>query len=218
MSEVKPNLRKSALQPLEVPAMTQEQEAVLQAQHLPGPPTLASDTGLPDLTSGADLAAEFQPTQAMHRVKTRFWSKWAAGAPVGSEPTLALAQKLTQSAALATWWKRAGFVEWFLNTEVTDERLAHLLHLSLSAAEEILLNTDPRAQSARVAMIKAVAEMSGKLKAGSQTLADPKKAAEQKQLEAVAGMTREQAIEVLKKGGMQVTHTVDVSPTTKVER
>jgi hypothetical protein len=110
-----------------------------------------------------DLACFGRPTEAQVRVKARFWAKWAEQPLVGGQtPSLATIQAITGSAAIKTWWSRAGFADWFLNTRVTDERLEYLMHLALSAAEDILLSDDPRTAGYRVSMIKTVAEMAGR--------------------------------------------------------
>jgi hypothetical protein len=95
----------------------------------------------------------------MVRVKARAWANLGSQVQPGQDVTLAAAQQASNSAALANWWGRPGFKAWFTNTNVTAERLEWLLHLSLAAAEDVLLNTDPKAQGARVQMVKVVTEM-----------------------------------------------------------
>lgn len=162
-------------------------------------------------TSEADLGILFKPTEAMVRVKARFWAKWGMNplqAP--GQVTLATAQQMTQSAALGAWWPKPGFVTWFCNTSVTEERLDYLLHLALSSAEDILLNTDPKAQSARVQMVKIVAEMAGKLK-GAPT-AGPA-VAEAKKRQAIEAMSKTELVSFLKDQGISVQQVVTVEAT-----
>ena len=151
------NLRKSVLPPLgsSQPASPLAQDlADLQApvEHSDPSPTLQAASSI-----SIEPGVEFQPTEAMARVKARMGSSMAArGWEAGQAISLADAKQMTNSAALASWWNKPGFQAWFLNSSVTAERMEWLLHLSLSAAEDILLNTDPKAQSARVAMAKIV--------------------------------------------------------------
>jgi hypothetical protein len=159
--------------------------------------------------SAGDQGLTYRPTEAQQRVKARFWARW--GDVPGKEPTLAAAKQLTGSAALGEWWSKPGFKEWFLLTSVTEERLEYLLHLALSAAEDVLLNTDPKGQGARVQMVKVVAEMSGRLKktgpAGDTQAA--------KQLAAVGQMDRNELIKLLQDSGLRVEQTVNLPSTTK---
>lgn len=60
-------------------------------------------------------------------------------------------------------WNKPGFREWLLNRSEYEEKLEMLFSMALDAAQEILLNTDPKAQSARVQMIKTVAELANKM-------------------------------------------------------
>ena len=204
------SIRKSVLAPLE------DVEALLVPQGLPvgsapGDPLPALQGPIGDGVSlaPADEGASFLPTQAMVRMKARFWAKWAEQPLLHQrEPTLALVRSITGSAAITAWWARAAFRDWFLNTAVTDERLDWLLHLALSAAEDILLSDDPKGASARVAMVKTVVDMAGRggPKAGQAAKQDDRKAA------AIGAMGREELLELLSKAGVAVTTTVDVGP------
>jgi 2-oxo-4-hydroxy-4-carboxy--5-ureidoimidazoline (OHCU) decarboxylase len=110
---------------------------------------------------------------------------------------------LTASAALAAWWVKPGFKDWFLSTSVTEERVDFLLHLALSAAEAILTNDDPRGQSARVAMIKTVAEMAGKL-GSARASAAPAATAQDRKIQAIERMTPTELKEFLRASGVDV--------------
>jgi hypothetical protein len=112
---------------------------------------------------------------------------------------------MTNSAALRAWWDKPGFQDWFLSATVVDERLDYLLHLALASAEDILLNTDPKAQSARVQMVKIVAEMAGRLKQGAQ---DPKAAAAEKKKKAIEAMGQEELVKFLQDQGLSVQQVV----------
>src|ERR1019366_2562449 len=97
-----------------------------------------------------DSGTSIRPTEAQVRIKAKFWRSWAEQPLLNSQPpTLALIKSITGSAAIGTWWAKAGFQDWFLNTSVSDERIEYLMHLALSAAEDILLNDDPKAAGPR---------------------------------------------------------------------
>lgn len=59
--------------------------------------------------------------------------------------------------------ERPGFAAWLLNREENRQRLEYLFALALGAAEDILLSTDPKAQGARVSMVRTIAELAGKM-------------------------------------------------------
>lgn len=192
---------------------------------LPGVPDLPSTAArepshaLAPLRSGGesislstqDEALTYRPTEAQQRVKARFWSRWADVA--GREPTLAVIKQLTGSAALEQWWGKPGFKDWFLNTSVTEERLAYLLHLALSSAEDILLNTSDKAQSARVQMVKIVAEMSGKLR--STGLPAAAVGGKEKKLDAISRMGKAELIKLLEEQGLKVEETLSIEHITQ---
>lgn len=163
--------------------------------------------------SGAGPSGAFRPSEAQSRVKSRFWSRWAGGSAglqlltSSSDPekvTLAAAQSVTGSSALAAWWVRPGFKDWFLNTQATEEKVDHLLFLALSAAEEILTNPDPRAQSARVSMIKTVAEMAGRLGATARAAASAAPSAQDRKIQAIEKMNPAELKEFLKAAGVDI--------------
>lgn len=211
------SLRKSVLPGIQ-PASTQEapQEAPSAPQVLAGGelPAAPSITATAASVSASDLAGEFQPTAAQVRVKAKFWRQWAEQPLLSAQgaPALALVKQVTNSAAVAAWWGKAGFQDWFLNTQVTDDRVEYLLHLALSAAEDILLNDDPKAAGARVAMIKTVAEMSGKLQRSGPSGADKADAKRR----AIDSMSREDIIKMMEGAGLRVERvlTVPASPAT----
>lgn len=77
--------------------------------------------------------------------------------------TPAIVKQLTGSSKVDGWWKEAGFKEWFTNTDEQRQRLEQLFETALDAAQDILINTDPKAQSARVQMVKIIAELAHKM-------------------------------------------------------
>ena len=156
--------------------------------------------------SNSDLAASFRPTEQQALCRTRFWSRMAERPlAAGTQPGLALAQQLTQSASLKGWWAQGGFKEWFLNVNAHEEQVDWLMHLALRAAEDVLRCEDPKAQGARVAMVKIVAEMSGRLasKAGQAT-------AGEKRVNAISAMSKEEVQKLLEGQGIVIERVLSV--------
>lgn len=129
----------------------------------------------------------FRPTEHQLKMKARFWHRWSPtfAETDPSKVTLARAVAITGSETMRRWWIQPGFRGWFLNAQVHQEKLSYLLHLSLAAMEDMLLNVDPKAQGARMAAVKMVMDLSEKL-AGIST--GPK----DKQTEALQAMSREE--------------------------
>lgn len=109
----------------------------------------------------------FTPSKTQRRAKACFWVAWQDNPSVDIELITAQeAVHLSNSPAVNSWWSSPGFKEWFLNRDEHRQRLEYLYDLALDAAEEILLSTDPKTQSARVNVIKAVAELGSKFPKG----------------------------------------------------
>jgi hypothetical protein len=209
------NLRKSVLPSLAAPA--QSSESAPATGHYPSPEASLSrtsqdtGTGIAEGVSqtNTDLSTVFRPTEAQSRVRAKFWARMADNPLLDPRlVTLSQAQQMTNSAALANWWGKPGFKDWFLSSTVVDERLDYLLHLALASAEDILLNTDPKAQSARVQMVKIVAEMAGRLKGAgagpsSVNAADKKK-------KAIEAMGKEELVQFLQEQGLSVQQVVTI--------
>jgi hypothetical protein len=98
------------------------------------------------------------------KVKARFWTRYRDNPTydTNSITVSEVQQVIGQDAGIARKWSLPEYREWFLNQGEHRERLEYLFDLALNAAEDILLNTDPKAQSARVNMVKAIADLAGK--------------------------------------------------------
>lgn len=209
-----PSLRKSVLPTLNASRQSAEETSSTGPNPSPEAPSSApSPAAAGGIAEGVsqtntDLATVFRPTEAQSRIRAKFWARMADNPLLDPKTiTLSAAQQMTQSAALANWWGRPGFKDWFLSATVVDERLDYLLHLALASAEDILLNTDPKAQSARVQMVKIVAEMTGKLKAaGSSNAAS----AADKKKKAIESMGKEELVQFLQDQGLSVQQVVTI--------
>lgn len=93
-------------------------------------------------------------------------------------------------------WDEPGFQDWFFNKDEHRQRIEFLFGLALDAAQDILLNTDPKVQGARVQVIKAMADLAGKV---------PKSQVQVNNVHAsINGMSQEQLEGFLAKGAQHV--------------
>tara|TARA_R110000868_G_scaffold272607_2_gene531840 strand:- start:405 stop:962 length:558 start_codon:yes stop_codon:yes gene_type:complete len=114
-----------------------------------------------------DLVEEvvFRPLEEHRKLKSRFLSRIADNPLVDSSSiSLAEVQRILGTATVGKYWNLPGFQEWFLNTGEYQERLESLFALALDAAQDILMNQDPKAQSSRAAMVRTMAELAGKMR------------------------------------------------------
>lgn len=114
-----------------------------------------------------DLVEEvvFRPLEEHRRLKSKFLARIADNPMVDtSTVTLADAQRILGTNTVGKYWNLPGFQEWFLNTGEYQERLEGLFALALDAAQDILMNQDPKAQSSRAAMVRTMAELAGKMR------------------------------------------------------
>lgn len=114
----------------------------------------------------------FTPSSDQRKMKARFWAQ-VENSPFGPNVVNLGPEEIarkTKCSALVNWWKKPGFKDWFLNNNEHRERLEYLFDLALNAAEDILLNTDPKAQAARVNMVKTISELASKMPNKQQTI------------------------------------------------
>lgn len=103
----------------------------------------------------------FRPTPEMQQWKAKYW----AGALSIDEatPDVADVVRVVGSDKVRQHWGKPGFQEWFLNKESFKWKLEYLFDKATDAMEEILDNRDPKAQSARVNVIKLISELASKM-------------------------------------------------------
>lgn len=149
-----------------------------------------------------DLVEEvvFRPLEEHRRLKSRFLSRIADN-PLVDSSTLSLAdvQRILGTNTVSKYWNLPGFQEWFLNTGEYQERLEGLFSLALDAAQDILLNQDPKAQSSRAAMVRTMAELAGKMRPK-----DNGSAAGAAMAKLIASMDQAQLSMFLSKSGMNL--------------
>ena len=118
------------------------------------------------------VGQSFRPNPAQRQAKTRYWalvSEQAIADDVDNLDPYELGKTL-QCSSLPTWWEHNAFRTWFSNRHEHLQRIEYLFDLALDAAEQILQNEDPKAQSARVTMIKVLADLANKRR--SERVAD----------------------------------------------
>jgi len=138
----------------------------------------------------------FVPTDIQRRVKAAFWAK-QADMPFmdASQITLKFVIAQTGTAKLKDWWDKPGFKQWFLNQEEARQKLEYLYNLALDTLQEMLINTDPKAQSARVKAVQLIAELANKV---------PKKDMVDVADRAIQAMDRQALLAFLEKNGIQL--------------
>jgi len=110
------------------------------------------------------LGQAFRPLPSQRQAKTRYWalvSEQAILEDLDSHDPYELARTI-QCPALPAWLENPQFRVWFGNKHEHLQRIEYLFDLALDAAEQILQNEDPKAQSARVAMIKVLSDLANK--------------------------------------------------------
>jgi hypothetical protein len=115
----------------------------------------------------------FVPTDAMKRAKSKLRIALTDSLMEPSSLTPARAAELTENSSIIQWNKQPGFFQWLTDAGEQRTRIEYLFELALDAAEQLLKNTDPKAQGARLNAIKVVGELASKFprqkdEAGSQ--------------------------------------------------
>ena len=110
------------------------------------------------------LDADYRPNRKERQAKAAFWSQ-AADDPFMNVEAYRAGTKGALEAyigmKLPSWSE--DFKAWFFNRQEHKHRVEYLFGLALDAAEEILLNNDPKVQGARVQLIRALSELAGKV-------------------------------------------------------
>ena len=105
----------------------------------------------------------YAPTDAQKKAKSRLLVR------LEDNPTVALVDMSCEDASklasynFKNYWGQAGFKDWLCNKTDFRERVEHLAHMSLDAAEVILRSDDPKLASAQVSLIGKIAELAAKL-------------------------------------------------------
>lgn len=159
--------------------------------------TLAEETGL-----------LFSPNRAHRAIRARFWA--VVGSTIGHkspfEMTAMEIARLVKDNRILNWLSIPVFKDWFMNSTEHIERLEYLFDIALSAAEDILLSDDPKAVTAKVQMIRVVAELARKM---------PSKQPEQFADERISKMSKEELEKFLEDQGVRVRHETILSVTAE---
>lgn len=152
-----------------------------------------------DILSSVAAEVIFHPTEPQRKLKAHLLAKLADNPLYDlASLTLAQVQEITSNSSVQKWWSVPGFSDWLLDKDENRAKLEYLFAMALEAAEQVLMNTDPKAQGPRVAMIKVLAELAGKMP-GKQA----REAAErEKDIKSVQSMDRTQLLEFLNARGL----------------
>lgn len=104
----------------------------------------------------------FRPLPRDRELKAKFWVR-ASSDPLGLSDlalTRANAERLCQ--AKLNEWNTPGFQDWFFNKDEFRQKLEYSVALALDALNDVLVNTDPKVQGARVQAIKVAMDLAGK--------------------------------------------------------
>lgn len=155
------------------------------------------------------VVTSFRANSEQRRLKARFWIVYNENPLIDIRDITATdISKIVQDHRVQHWFSVPGFKSWFLNTMESRERLEYLFDLALDTAEEILLDTDPKTASAKVNMIKVVAELASKYpKHQEQKFADA----------SIANMSKEQLDDFLQRQGVEVRRVVEISSPSREE-
>lgn len=148
----------------------------------------------------------FQPSPLQQSLKAQFWARFVPG-PMDDSKSLSLPviQSIVNDARLKKYWGVPGFKEWFCNADEMRERAEYLWMVGLDAAEMIL--RDPSANlSAKVNLIKLIADVTGRL-------SSKKAAIEEKYSDDMINkMSQDELKDWLTRKGVTVKATYDVKP------
>ncbi len=119
----------------------------------------------------------FSPTREQQQAKANYWSFFLTGdVSVTPKQDRSSALRYGRDRRISQWWDSPGFQHWFLNKDEFRQRAEFLANSSLMHLEHILLDEKSKG-SEKVAAIKLIMEISGKLKkgdAGDEKFADSK--------------------------------------------
>lgn len=117
----------------------------------------------PELSNLGEVLEElsFKPLPRDRELKAKFWVRVNSDPLASSDlaQTKANAERLVQ--AKLPNWALSGFQDWFFNKDEARQKISYSVMLALDALNDVLLNTDPKAQGARVQAIKVAMELGG---------------------------------------------------------
>jgi hypothetical protein len=127
------------------------------------PKEAVSTSSTPSLEK-AEVPASFSfvPTDAQKRAKAKLRIALTDSLMEPGQLTPQRAADLIDNTSILTWNKQSGFFQWLTDTGEQRTRIEYLFELALDAAEQLLRNTDPKAQGARLNAIKVVSELASK--------------------------------------------------------
>lgn len=104
----------------------------------------------------------YKPMPRDRELKAKFWVR-AESDPLGItdvSQTRANVERLCQAKVIN--WEQPGFQDWFFNKDEYRQKLEYSVALALDALNDVLVNTDPKVQGARVQAIKVAMDLAGR--------------------------------------------------------
>jgi hypothetical protein len=146
-----------------------------------------------EISDKLEKAVNFQPTKAQIKAKLKFADHLKKN-PLLDKSSLGVPQiqKIVGTPNFQKWTEQPGFLEWFEDQLEIKNQIGYLFTLALRAAENILLNEDPKAQGARVSLIKTISDLVTKQ-------AELQKAEDENTTQAINQMSRKELEEFLQK-------------------
>jgi hypothetical protein len=105
----------------------------------------------------------YKPNRRDRELKAAFWNAMANDPFARADDFKDRATTERYLGKALANWNSDGFCEWFFNKDEHKHKIEYLFGIALDAAEEILLNNDPKVQGARVQLIRALSELAGKV-------------------------------------------------------
>lgn len=118
----------------------------------------------PEITNAIELLEDlsYKPLPRDRELKAKFWVR-ASSDPLATSDvalTRANAERLCQ--VKLPNWDLPGFQDWFFNKDEFRQKIEYSVSLALDALNDVLVNTDPKAQGARVQAIKVAMDLAGR--------------------------------------------------------
>lgn len=129
-----------------------------------------SDNVLTRLLAEISDVVEFTPTKDHRRAKSNFWTSVVEqDVSLPPDPDMLTVARYAGDRRLEQWWDIPGFRDWFLNRQEFMQRVDTLTQLALDEMERILTSTDPKSNTAKVAVMRMALEAGGKLGANRES-------------------------------------------------
>jgi hypothetical protein len=108
----------------------------------------------------------FKPTKGQRMLKTKFWNIVNTSFALEKTPSQMSNEEIghiVESTSFVKYCQEPGFKDWFMNTNNMQQKLEYLFDLALDSVEEVLLSTDVKLGTAKVQILRVLAELGRKM-------------------------------------------------------